>query len=451
MAAGYALCWVGALAVASPYLAGRAIRRRGEMKERCGAWDPLPAATEAALWMHAASLGETRAALPLLAALSARGHTPLVSVVTPTARALESEVRSAGASAVRFAPLDFPPFVRRVMRRLQPTALLIVETEIWPGVLREALLRRIPTAFVSARLSQGGWRRSRWMRPLLRGLLRGVHVAAQRQADAERWIDLGVCDKHVRVTGNTKYEAPRGPLDVEERRAQRRGWQRIVVLGSVRSAEIGSVVAAVASCADLQGPTLWVVVPRHPGHSAAALLRALGAHLPVLQRMRSAVDLLPLPQAFLDGGANRAGEGESQVHGKTARATAETLQAALLVTTMGELRRFYALADLGFVGGTLCPVGGHNLFEVAELGVPVLFGPHTENVDDTAEALLAAGGGKRATGGEALGRMIAGTLDCEDELVRGGTAALETARRLGGAVGRTLAALEAWDFPIRCV
>ncbi len=441
----YTLAWGAALAVGSPYLLARRLRHARELRERFGNWHPLPTGGRDTLWVHAASVGECRAATALLHALAGRGSPAWLSVMTPAARRLESQWIESGALAVRFAPLDFPPCSRRLLRDLSPRGLLVLETEIWPGWLAEASRARVPVAFVSARMSAAGHARLRRLRGLVRPQLRRICVAAQTETDAARWLELGAPSQRVRVTGNLKYEAPRGPLPGPLRARMRGDWERIVVFGSVRSGEIDAVAGAVEACARIPQRTLWVVAPRHPQRTAAALGRALASRLPLLTRDRPAEPLLPGPALFA-----------SPAHAASAsRATippvgpyAPTQHAALLLTTVGELQRFYELADAVFVGGTLARNGGHSLFEAAQYRVPVLHGPYISNVADVAAELARCGGGYMTPDANALAQTLARILGDEHEREQAAEGALRAAASLGGALARTLEALDAWGFPL---
>jgi len=429
----YGAAWAAALCGGSLYVALRAMRHRREMSERFGNWRPLPAAAEGALWVHAASLGEMRGALPLLRELNRRGRPAALSVVTPTARDLAAEAEAAGARAVRFAPLDAPSLVRRTLGTLRPPAVLVCETEVWPGMIAEIHRARIPLAFVSARLTERGAGRLRRLGSWLQQLLSGVYVAAQTGGDAERWLALGIPPEQIAVTGNTKYESPRGRVPEEERARVRGDWHRVIVFGSVRRAEAEALAHALDALREIPGPLLLVVALRHPD-GADALRRRLEAHgLPILERRELGGPLLPSVRS---------------VAAACAPQDPDTLRAVLLVTTVGELRGFYAAADLAFVGGTLCPVGGHSLFEPAELGVPVFYGSYVSNVADVAAVLEDEGGGFRAATGLELGRTLAGLATSPDKCRVAAGAALRGAERVGGAVGRTLDALEAWGFPV---
>jgi len=180
---------------------------------------------------------------------------------------------------------------------------------------------------------------------------------------------------------------------------------------------------AIEACRHQGEAALFVVAPRHPGRAGERVRQALRESLPIHQRATPGEELLP------SGG--KGGD------------------AILLVETIGELPRFYALADLAFVGGTFGSLGGHNLFEAAEWGVPVFFGPSTEKVAEVAAALEAAGGGEAVGDGESLGRALRRLLGDPAARERAGAGALQAARQLGGALERTLRALEGWGYPLR--
>jgi 3-deoxy-D-manno-octulosonic-acid transferase len=423
----YDLAWSLGLLIGSPYVALRSLIHPGEMAERFGlrGLSARPAAG-GGLWLHCSSLGETRGALPLLRRLAARGESPLVTTVTPTARAQAADMRAAGAGDVLHAPLDFRPVAARVLARVAPRALLIFETEIWPGLLSCALARGVPVAFVNARLTERGVRRWSRARPLARDLLARVRVAAQSPADAERWRALGAAEESISVTGNTKYEQPCGALEPARRAEARGGWRTVLVFGSVRSAEAEAVADALGACRAVPGPALFVLVPRHRESAARIVAAAARVVGPAIVRSTRGEPLLPaVPPALGASG-----------------------QALLHVDTVGELRQFYAVADAAFIGATLCPIGGHNPFEAAEQGVPVVHGPHTANVADVVAALAAEGGGFRVADGGELGARLCALASSQDERQAAAQGALRAAAALGGAVERTLAALESWGFPL---
>ena len=418
----YAAAWTVGLCAGSPYVLVRALRDPREMRERAGRWSPLPARVEGDLWIHAASVGEGRAAARLLGALARRGHAPLLTVMTPAARRLAPQWRAAGAGAVRHIPFDWPPALAAAFAAQRPAALLCVETEIWPALLRATSSRRLPAAFISARLGERSLRRLwRWRAALAPGLARW-HVAAQSATDAERWAALGVPRERIAITGNIKYARPAGALAAGVRHAARGGWRQIVTFGSVRRGELAAVREAIARLHATDREMLCIVAPRHPQQLGPALRHGWPSGYRIVVRSKRSDPLLP---------------------------PAAAVPTVLLLETIGELADVYAVSDAAFVGGTLVPIGGHNLLEPAERGVPVCYGPSTENVREVAAALEEHGGGECVADGAALGAYLCRLAVNAPERARRGAAALAATAALEGALEATLAQLAAWDFPLR--
>ena len=416
----YDLLWGLGLGIGAPYLAWRTWRHPAEMKERFGEWEPWPIALNRPLWMHAASLGEVRGALPLMRGMGHAVPAKILSVVTPTAREHAPEALASGAELVRFAPADFGPVLARTFETVKPRGLLICETEVWPGLLMAAARYDVPVAFVNARLTGGGVRPLQLLGCWLRPLMRGVAVAAQSAADLKRWIALGVDPARACVTGNTKYAAPRDPLSEEDAAVQRGGWPRILVFGSIRSGEYAAIAEVVTAFARAPQPVLCIVAPRHPEHADPLVARLRRSCGEIAERLTKGPMALPQP-------------GRERV---------------LILRTIGELASFYALADLAFVGGTLTPIGGHNLFEAAECRTVVFYGEHTANVADVAAALEAGGGGFRVRDADELTVRMRNLLAAPDRLAVASAAARVATQSLGGAVERTIEALREWGFPL---
>jgi len=331
--------------------------------ERLGA---LPAAAvrlaAPPLWLHAASVGEVRAAAPLVAWL--RQHHPslplIVSTTTTTGREVARvELRPEVATLL---PLDALRIVDAAFRRVRPRALAVVETEIWPGMLRAAARTGAPVAVLSGRVSPRSFARYRYVAPLLRAALARVAVfGMQSAADAERIIALGAPVARVTVSGNIKSGARRGGAALAPLPGCA-GRPRLVAA----STQPGEEELVLAACAPLwrRWPDLLLVLaPRRP-ERFDAVAEALAASGLRAQRRRAA------PRLAAD----------TQV---------------LLLDTLGELPAYFPAAHGAFVGGTIAPLGGHNVLEPAQAGVAVAFGPHTENVAAAAAALCAAGGGGR--------------------------------------------------------
>ena len=326
------------------------------------------------LWLHAVSVGEVSAAAPLVRALRARHpDMPFVlTTATPTGRAQAATLFGADVE-VRFLPYDTAGSVRRFLARIRPRAAIIMETELWPNLLHACGRRGVPVLFASARLAASSVPRYRRFGALFSAGLRNAWVAAQSSADAERFIALGARPARTQVVGNLKFdmrfaEAVAG--EGRELRFRYLGARPVWTAGSTHEGEEELVLDAHAVLERAVRGALLVLVPRHPQRfeGVAALLERRGL---VFDRRSRSETVRP----------------EAQV---------------LLLDTMGELTAFYAASDTAFVGGSLVPVGGHNLLEPAALGVPVITGPHTQNGAEIARLLIEAGGALEVVDAAAL-------------------------------------------------
>jgi 3-deoxy-D-manno-octulosonic-acid transferase len=317
------------------------------------------------LWIHAVSLGETRAIAPLVERLQrdVPQRTILLTHMTATGRAAGHELF--GHRVVQmWLPYDVPFAVRRFLTHCRPRAGLLVETELWPNLVAIAARLGIPLMLVNARLSERSARGYRRIAALSRPAFHALAgVAAQTQGDAERLSSLGARD--VTVTGNLKFDVaiPAAQREHGELLRTRFGADRpVLLLASTRDGEEALLADALARAA-LPPRTLVVVVPRHPQRfdDVAALLVQRGI-------------------AFARRSADAPVPAEVPV---------------VLGDSMGELLGYYAAADVAFVGGSLLPLGGQNLLEPIALGVPALIGPHTFNFAQASDAAAAAGAARR--------------------------------------------------------
>jgi 3-deoxy-D-manno-octulosonic-acid transferase len=335
-------------------------------RERLGhANAPSAPADAELLWVHGASVGEVQLAALLIHAL--RSQTPqralALSCHTATgrarARALLPDV------PLQYAPYDVPAAVRRRLAQLSPRALVLMETELWPNLLAEADRRQVPVLVASARLSARSLRGYQRLHGLLQPAIeRRVWVGAQSTADAERFAALGVPSARLSVTGNLKFDQPLPSDALQRGRALRArlGERPVWVAGSTHPAEQISVLEAHRRLCAVHPELLLILVPRHPPRFEEAAQQLQAGTWRFRRRSREQ-DAPALPA-------------ECQV---------------LLVDTLGELVDFYAAADVAFVGGSLVPVGGHNLLEPAALGLPLLAGPYQSASPQVARALLEAG------------------------------------------------------------
>ncbi len=373
------------------------------LRERYGFYRSTP--PQGLIWVHAVSVGETRAAQPLIEGLLARWpeHRILLTGMTPTGRATGQEVY--GERVIQaYLPYDYPGAVDRFFAHFSPVFGVLMETEIWPNLLRAALHHRVPVFLANARLSarsaRGYGKLAGLVRPAFAAL---AGVAAQTQGDAERILTLGA--PTVDVCGNLKFDvtpaAEKLSLGADWRHAI--GARPIWLAASTREGEEELVLEAWARLA--VPDALLVLVPRHPQRfdEVAALLARQG--LTTLRRSSG----LPTP--------------ETQVW---------------LGDSMGEMAAYYALADLAFIGGSLLPLGGQNLIEAAACGCPVLVGPHTFNFLQATEDAIAAGAARRVDSPAALGEALAGLLENREELAAMRRAAGAFARAHQGAAQRTL-------------
>jgi 3-deoxy-D-manno-octulosonic-acid transferase len=388
---------------------------RGQLRQRLGL--VAPEQRPGCIWVHAVSVGEVQAASGLIRALHRRfpEHHVVVTTVTPTGA---QRVRALFGDEVRhcYLPYDLPGSVARFLDRIQPRVAIIIETEIWPTLYRALGRRRIPLVLASARISQRSVGRYRQLASLFKETLsHGIVIGAQSAVDAERFRSIGASAERTQVTGNVKFDVgvPQSAIDAGlEFRAAHCAARPVWVAGSTHEGEEEQVLDAHAAVRAAHPQALLVLVPRHPP-------RFDGVHA-WLARKRG------LP------GVARRSLGESPKPG----------DAVYLVDTLGELNAFYAAGDVAFVGGTLVPIGGHNLLEPAVLGKPVLSGPNTYNAQEVADQLVQAGAVRIVANADELGAQVARYF-AEPELARAdgakGAAAVEQSR---GAVDRLVKLVE---------
>jgi 3-deoxy-D-manno-octulosonic-acid transferase len=411
------------------------------------------------IWVHAVSLGEVTAAAPLIRALRARHpQIPMVlTTATLTGRA-RAQALFGDSVAVRFLPYDTPGSMRRFMGRVGPRLAIIIETELWPNLFNECRRRGIPVVLASARLSLKSVALYRRFGGLFRGVFSSnTQVAAQSADDAARFIAIGADPVRTYVIGNIKFDPAIDAADID------RGleWREICwatrpvwIAGSTHADEEEAALTAhgqlIAGFAD----ALLLLVPRHPERfqAVAELLMRRGIRF---ERRSGAVggeggEGGGEGVGGEGGGEGVGGEGGGEGDGGTAR-TAHTARAAkavradtqvLLVDTVGELAALYASVDVAFVGGSLVPVGGHNLLEPAALGVPVLMGPYQSNVTEIAQLLLHEGGALQVRDASQLGAVLRELFSDPQRRRRIGACAKRVVDMNRGSVARLLELIE---------
>lgn len=363
------------------------------------------------IWLHAVSVGETRAAAPLVKALQARypEHQILLTHMTPTGR--DAGAQLFGEEVLRcYLPYDYPFAVRRFLDHFRPELGLLLETEIWPNLIQACHAANVPLCLVNARLSEKSARRYVRFSKLAAASLRQMSaIAAQTEEDARRLQALGA--SNVSVMGNLKFDIapPAELLEIGRSLLQRFGPERLIFLAaSTREGEEEKVLEAVQRMA-MPG-LLTVIVPRHPQRfdAVARLLEQRG---------------IPYQRRSLE---EPVGPGTAVVLGDS----------------MGEMFAYYAACDVAFIGGSLLPFGGQNLIEACAVGKPVILGPHTWNFAEAAERAVEAGAAVQVNNEEGLAQELQALLQTPERCRRMGQAGLEFSRRHQGATEKVMAMLE---------
>ena len=367
------------------------------------------------IWVHAVSVGEVQAAVPLVQSLLDEypEQQLVVTTVTPTGAA---RVNALFGDAVEhcYIPFEFPHAIRGFFTSIRPKAAMIMETEIWPNLYRGCGIRGIPLILVSARISPRSIPGYRRLLPLIRETLsHGIVIAAQTQADADRFLELGANPERTRVTGNIKFDVKPDP-EIERQggllRSAVLGQRPVWVAASTHEGEEVMVLQAHRKLLESHPDLLLVLIPRHP------------------ERFASVLELVQ-KQAF-------------NVVSRTAKQPCEVGTEVFLVDTMGEVPLFFAACDVAFVGGSLVPIGGHNLLEPAAQGAPIVTGPHLFNTQEIAEKFVELGACRIVENSDGLAPAIRTLIENPGEartMGDNGRAVLEQNR---GALQRLLVLLK---------
>jgi len=363
------------------------------------------------LWVHAVSVGEVNAAEPLIKALQRDyPNAPVViTTVTPTGTARVHQLFGDSVFHV-YLPYDLPFSVNRFLRRVRPRLALIVETEIWPNLYMACHRRGIPLMIVNARLSDRSLRGYKPLRSLVRSSLRCVQqIAAQSRTDAARYRLLGADPRQVVVSGNMKFDMPIPQGAASDGAAMREHWgaQRPVwMAASTHEGEELALLQAHVQVLKQLPDALLLLAPRHPERfrMVEQSVRSMG-----FSAASYSVDGLPLP-----------------------------MHQVFVIDAMGRLMPFFAASEVAFVGGSLVPIGGHNVLEPAALSIPVLVGPHTFNFDEITTSLIRQGGAERVASAESLGSDVLALLGDPVKRERMGQAAQQVFDRERGAVHRIM-------------
>ncbi len=379
------------------------------------------------IWIHAVSVGEVLAVQPLLHALtSAAPREPLV-LSTITSSGFEVAEKQLGERGVAiYFPLDFRVCVTHALDALHPRLLILVESELWPTMIRLANARGIPIAIVNGRISPRAFRRYRWVAPWVGSLLRQIdRFLMQGQPDADRIIQLGAPPAKVQVMGSLKWDASLGARPTSQTiqetavRLGLNGQEIVLVAGSTHRGEEAALLDAFQTVRTSHPHARLIIAPRHLERLAEVegLVRQAGLTSARLSHLPAATG------AAQTGAAGGAGWDVG------------------LVDTLGQLPRYYGLATVAFVGGSLIPHGGQNPIEAASLGKPILFGPFMHNFTEIAHQLTSHLAARQITDIQGLTPALQALLTHRAEAQAMGRRAQELTERSQGVVQRTVEAL----------
>jgi 3-deoxy-D-manno-octulosonic-acid transferase len=403
--------------VSFPYLLLRAFLGKGEVWERMGR---LPEAkvkslsTKNVIWLHAASVGEVKALSVIIGQLKKihPDFSLIVSVVTESGKK-EAERTFKEVEFVFHAPIDLKRFVRRALGSFNPCALILVETELWPNLIKEAKKRGCWVALINGRISGKSLSKYLLSKSLFSEVLSYVDLfCMQSQEHAERIKELGAEPDRIKVLGNLKFDRMITQIsDIDKNLLKRElsipDGLRVLVGGSTRNGEEEILVRVFKRLRKDGENLLLLIAPRHLDRVKRIERMLIGQKLDFVRR--------------------------SELDGKSPL----TNQRVILLDTMGELASLYAVADLAFVGGSMVPVGGHNLLEPAVCGVGVIFGPHVDNFKTAADLLIQSGGGIKIRDEEELYSWVLRLLRDKDKRRKMGKAACEAVKRQSGVSQKT--------------
>jgi 3-deoxy-D-manno-octulosonic-acid transferase len=369
------------------------------------------------VWVHGASVGEITAVLPLIEHLCTEGFAVLVTSGTTTSAELAQQRLPPGAIH-QFVPLDVPKFAGRFLDHWKPDLALFVESDLWPNLVLASAARKIPLVLLNGRLSQRSFERWSRIPQTIGAVLKQLDLClAQSPADAERYAQLG--GQRVAMTGNLKLDVPAPPAEPAEVETLRTaiGGRPVVAAASTHAGEEAAVMDAHQRLRRRFPSLLTIIVPRHPHRGAEIAELARTSTLTPALRSRG-----ELPGAGTD---------------------------IYVADTMGELGLVYRLAPVVFMGGSLVGHGGQNPIEPVKLDAAILHGPHVWNFADIYSALDGAGGAKQVDGAARLATVVGTWLADNDQRKTVTEAGRRTVDRLGGALGRTLQALEPYFMQLR--
>jgi 3-deoxy-D-manno-octulosonic-acid transferase len=412
--------------LASPWFIYQAVRYKkyvGSLGQRMG-YLPVSFNMDAdeSIWIHAVSVGEVLTARPLISELKRRYPNLRMFLSTTTMAGQQLARRSVqDVDAVFYFPFDLAFVVRRTLDLVHPKLFIMMETEIWPNLLRECRARGIKTAVVNGRISARSFPRYRMIRPMMRRVMDHIdRFLVQSEESARRFIDLGADPGRVVVTGSLKFDS----LELSSTALQARARDRVlryfrvpasrsvIVAGSTMKGEEAQVLRAFRKVRAAAPNTLLVLAPRNPERFGEAEQLARSEGWKVARRSDLAVD-------------------------------AEPRVDVVVVDTIGELATIYQIATIVFVGGSLVATGGHNVLEPAVFGKPIVFGPHMQNFREIADAFVSNGAGVQLSGNEELEEAFLSLMGDPVRRARLGAAARALVEANRGANEKSITVLSA--------
>jgi len=422
----YSVLVLVAAVIASPWFIYQAVRYKkyvGSLGQRMGY---LPVSFnmdgDESIWIHAVSVGEVLTARPLISELKRRYPNLRMFLSTTTMAGQQLARRNIqDVDAVFYFPFDLGFVVRRTLDLVRPKLFIMMETEIWPNLLRECRERGIKTAVVNGRISARSFPRYRMIRPMMRRVLDHIdRFLVQSEASARRFIDLGADPGRIVVTGSLKFDS----LELSSTALQARARDRVlryirvpasrpvIVAGSTMKGEEAQVLRAFRKVRTAAPNTLLVLAPRNPERFAEAEQLARAEGWKVARRSDLAVD-------------------------------AEPRVDIVILDTIGELATIYQIATIVFVGGSLVATGGHNVLEPAVFGKPIVFGPHMQNFLEIADAFVSNGAGVQLSGDDELEEAFLSLMGDPVRRARLGAAARALVEANRGANEKSITVLSA--------
>jgi len=369
----------------------------------------VPRTSGTVVWVHAVSVGETIAAAPMVRRLLARNPDITILMTAMTDTGLTQAMKMFGDQVqYAYAPYDTPGSIRRFLNRANPRILVIMETEIWPNMIRQSRSRRVPVFLINARLSERSARGYERVKSLVAPIMRSISwVAAQAEKDAERFRRIGVAASKVSVTGSVKFDVdiPEAVRKISFQLRASLSDRPVWIAGSTHEGEEAQILAAHRQILEAHPSALLIIVPRHP------------------ERFESVADTI-IQQGF---SLARRSRGDGLVGAEV-----------YLGDTMGELMMLYGASDAAFVGGSLIKRGGHNPLEPAGWGIPVISGPNVFNFETIYQRLVDDRGVVIVSGADELFQHLSTLFDDVDERRASGQRALSVVNKNRGALDRVV-------------